>query len=361
MKQEGDWQKLSEVYQERGLVLALGAGVSYGCKIPSWEELLKRLAANLPGIDGLSFYQQLKEDGYSLPAIASVLEALYPENRFTHEIKNQLYRDFPFSEGIDKENRKRFIKFVKDENLTLAAVASFCTLRDGEESFIPNPRIHAIINTNYDQTLQAYMHARHRLEKRNRFGRWNVIRTIERPSAGSKYGSIPTYYMHGYIRFDKEIDNYRKGAADLRVLTEQDFFDFFNNPNALFNYTFLYLLREYPCLFVGMSLKDDNIRRLLHYSNKERKASHLKEGRKSATAERKSQRHFALIKYPTKKIEEKGKERVISLPQLAEATRVALKRLGVTVLWVEDYSEIRTRLRALYQSTTPKLKWAKVY
>ncbi|HEU0079649.1 MAG TPA: SIR2 family protein [Longimicrobiaceae bacterium] len=53
-------------------------------------------------------------------------------------------------------------------------------------------------------------------------------------------------------------------APDVRVFTEQEYFDFFNRPTSIYNYTFLHLLREFPCLFIGLSLKDDNIRRLLH-------------------------------------------------------------------------------------------------
>lgn len=339
--------------------MALGAGVSYGCGIPAWEALLARLADSLPGEKAALLYRHFKDDDYSLPVIASVLEALYVKKKsFTKAIKEQLYKEFPFSK-INRKNRAEFIEFVKGKNQTLASVASLCTLKDGADSFVPNPRIHAIVNTNYDQTLQAYMHARYKLKRENKFGRKHVIRSIERPSAGSVYGAIPVYYMHGYIRFDKAIDNYHKSASDLRVLTEQDFFDFFNNPSSLFNYTVLYLLREYPCLFIGMSLKDDNVRRLLHYSKKERRKSYQKEGEKSDAAEQRSNRHFALLKYPTKKAE--GRKKPVRLPELAEATEIALKRLGVSVLWLDDFSEIVERLRDLYQSTSPKPEWTEVF
>lgn len=37
------WNLLRARYRSRGLVLALGAGVSAGCGLPDWPELLRRV------------------------------------------------------------------------------------------------------------------------------------------------------------------------------------------------------------------------------------------------------------------------------------------------------------------------------
>lgn len=76
--------------------------------------------------------------------------------------------------------------------------------------------------------------------------------------------------MHGFLRFDQAARDLSKNAPDAAVLTEQDYFEFFNDPMSLFNYTFMYLLREPPCLFIGLSMQDENIRRLLYFSRMER-------------------------------------------------------------------------------------------
>ena len=55
-----------------------------------------------------------------------------------------------------------------------------------------------------------------------------------------------------------------------------------------------YLLCEYFCLFIGLSLNDDNIRRLLHYSKVEREHSFEREG-VSQPDEREIIRHFAIL------------------------------------------------------------------
>lgn len=112
--------------------------------------------------------------------------------------------------------------------------------------------------------------------------------TVERASAGpyaqseSERGSfvprrINIYHLHGYLRFDKKAGEPRK-ETDKITLTEQDYFDVFNDPTSIFNYTFLHLLREWTCLFIGLSMQDENVRRLLHYSAKERMESLMAEG-----------------------------------------------------------------------------------
>src|SRR6185437_9069910 len=97
-----------------------------------------------------------------------------------------------------------------------------------------NSLIHGIVTFNLDALLQAYVRAR--------YGR-HLLRTTERASAGKKPHTISLYHMHGHLRFDEMAGDLTKEAPDAVVLTEQDYFDFFNNPNSMFNYTFLYLLR----------------------------------------------------------------------------------------------------------------------
>jgi len=151
--------------------------------------------------------------------------------------------------------------------------------------------------------------------------------------------------MHGYLRFDKYSGDRTKEAPDVLVFTEQEYFDFFNQPNSLFNYTFLYLLREYSCLFIGLSLNDDNIRRLLHYSKAEREHSFEREG-VSQPDEREIIRHFAILPDWT-------------APEINDLTEASLKRLGTRVLWVSKFSEIPDCLGSMYEAAGGK--WRDVF
>src|SRR5205814_9304290 len=123
-----------------------------------------------------------------------------------------------------------------------------------------------------------------------------ILRTIERPSAGPRLGRINVYYPHGFLDFDSScIDDLRKESPDRLVLAEAAYFDFFNRPTELFTYTLLTLLREHTCVFVGLSMQDENLRRLLHYSFQERLTSYRVEGHDDLKGESRSIRHFALL------------------------------------------------------------------
>jgi hypothetical protein len=340
------WDKLEEAYKSRGLVLVLGAGVSMASGLPSWIDLLKRIADEFFAEDGDVLVDELRKDGYSLTFIASLLKSINPEPKakpFIEVIREKLYRDFEyFSIDINKKNHTDFFRYMYRKNKTLSAVGSMCVERikvGKTQRFIANPHIHAIVNFNLDALLQAYVVAR--------FGK-RLVLTVEHPSAGLKPGQwnksgvydrrIRIYHMHGYLRFDSKRGDPAKESRKL-VLTEHDYFDFFNRPNTLFNYTFLYLLREYPCLFIGLSMTDDNIRRLLYYS--------MEEGKEGTGKKAKAVRHFAIFK----RFEEE------SLNWITEKT---LLDLGTQVLWVDDFAEIPERLGNMYVSTG-KNDWESVF
>jgi SIR2-like domain len=120
------------------------------------------------------------------------------------------------------------------------------------------------------------------------------------------------------------------------VFTEQQYYDFFSRPYGVFSYTFLYLLREFSCVFIGMSMQDENIRRLLHYSMTDRR------GGKPVTPQTRP-RHFALLP-PT------------DSPRIDQFAALSLRRLGVRVLDV-PFQDIPTRLADIYG---PK-EWKTVY
>lgn len=332
---DAGWSDLATAYGDRGVVLALGAGASVQSGLPTWGELLRRISRRAFGEGGPALLRRLVEEGYRYPAIGSILEAECAATgvaaspaEFTHLIRHELYREFPFYPGgVDDANRGEFLR-VLGGNSTLRAVAGMCAMRrtDGE-GFAINPRVHAVVNLNLDALLRAYTYERYRTF---------ILKIVERASAGSYQGRISEYHMHGYLHFDHRYFGNVRREPGSRVFTEQEYFDFFDRPNSAFNYTFLYLLREYSCLFIGMSMLDDNVRRLLHYSRVEREQSYRSSGR-AERAERKSLRHFAVL----------GR---MDSADLCRITESSLRRLGVRVLWLDDFEELPARLRWLYET-----------
>jgi hypothetical protein len=184
-------------------------------------------------------------------------------------------------------------------------------------------------------------------------GRDAVYRTIEKPAATSQHARVNIYHVHGFLRFDHRIKRPDKESVSL-VLSEDEYFDFFNAPTELFTYAFLARLRENPCLFIGLSMVDDNLRRLLHYSKQERAASYMKERKDKRRAERRSTRHYAILR--DRHTDLAAKENDIWKAAMADT----LGSLGVRVIWITDYSEIVHELQTLYESTNEHA-WDSVY
>jgi hypothetical protein len=286
------------------------------------------------GSDGRAFVEQLIAAGTTLPAIAGILESKRPRGvAFLDLLSKNLYRDFPFHDVVIKEHQqRRLVKFVQDSNPTMRSVAALCARKASDTEFVSNEMIRAVVNFNVDSVLRTYIRAR--------YGSY-LFRTIESPSKIGRVGRIPIYHMHGFLKF------YRSERQDdddeVRcVFTEGEYYDFFNRPNSIFNYTFLYLLREFNCLFVGMSMTDENIRRLLHYSTSEYRQRALERG--AASPDRIALRHFAILKRS-------------GSAKIDELTDVSLRRLGTRVLWITDFAEVPQRIAYVYREED----WTKVY
>lgn len=317
------WTQLVRKYVDNGLVLCLGAGVSRGCGLPSWSELLSRIAESLPNSPPVT---ELRADGMSYPAIATLLRQEESPMEFAERVREALYRGFRFFPDGWKGRSEEFVKFM-ETNPTLRAVAALCAGPIGPSGLrMPNPRIHAAVTFNLDALLQEYIWARYG-EK--------FIRTIERATASPVLGRVSLYHVHGHIRFDSKWQDRTKNAPDALVLGEHEYFEIFDNPTAIFTYSMLHLLREHSFLFIGLSMHDDNLRRLLYYSRREIMQSYIAEGVKPEP--KKVNRHFAALKSPEN-------------PAMVKALEQSLLYLGVNVVWLRDYDEIPSKLRELYEN-----------
>ena len=326
---------LRKRYQDRGLVLALGAGVSTGCNLPNWTELLRRMGAHCLGAKGEFLVEELIKSGVALPAIAGILESkcARTEKLFLDLLSDALYRDFPFRNTITRDSQRReLVKFVQDSNPSMRALAALCAQKNQASGFVSNDRIRAVVNFNVDSVLRTYV--------RSRYGTY-LFRTIESASKLGKAGRIPIYHMHGFLKFYQSA-RFDDDEEVRCVFTEGEYYDFFNRPNSVFNYTFLYLLREFNCLFIGMSMNDENIRRLLHYSTSERRQRALE--REEGFADRVALRHFAILK-------------TSGSAQIDDLTDFSLRRIGTRVLWIKNFEEIPARMAYV----RGEREWADVY
>lgn len=332
-------------YKRKGLALCLGSGVSRGSGLPDWSGLLRRLAKRAYPRRKPEFYDNLCQSGLSLPALAALLEARIDEQKsaggFFEVLKNKLYQGSPLHKAADVSiaQKKLMARQKREPNTTLAAVGALCTVAS-EGGFAANPRIHAIVNLNFDVLLTTYLSAR--------YGR-GIAAAVDTALRGRGEESIPCYHAHGrisHIAHANPLPGRAEYSSDF-VFTEQQYFDFFNRPFSVFSYTMMFLLRENKFLFVGTALKDDNLRRLLHYSRSERRATleRFQRGR-SRDLPAWLTRHFL--------IECRAGNR-----ELEDEMERSLERLGVRTIWIDNWAELPQLMAKLYQSAGDD--WSAVY
>lgn len=263
--------------QER-LAVFVGAGVAFGCGLPTWEELIRRLAeAAFRGSDSE--------------------EAIRPFSPITRIriIRNAL--------------GERFNKAVADAlyaNIYTVSPAAIAIVAAG---------IRRICTYNFDDLLEEALTV-HGLPFESLEPGDKLNGTFE--------GTI-VFHPHGVLSATMTAG---ECAAQRVVLSEEDYHQLYSNPYSWANLVQLSLLMTYSCLFVGVSLTDPNIRRLLD----------------TCRALPIAHRHFAIMRAPTAGLM-RGSHKLEE--QLMRAHEFDLRSLGVEPIWIKDFAEVEQIFRYL--------------
>lgn len=331
-----------------GLVLAIGAGVSRASLLPDWRELIARLIEDRFGTRDL--FNALDNQRLDLSAIASMVREKYSsDEQFVETVRSCLYHDFPLLHSEAPDRSELLVRHVLKDNQTMRALAAMCATRTGPSrsdasafrthlGFTANPFVRAIVTFNLDTVLREYIEAR--------YGSPPLVRTIEGAASNRRVGRINMYYVHGNLRFDSKAGRVDKESSQL-VLTESQYFDTFNNPTSIFTYSLLHLLREHVVIFVGLSMTDKNLRRLLYYSHSERvRDLERKAVGSPEDKRRRSLRHLALLMRPRD-------------DRVRDSVELALESLGVRTYWYTSHDQVGQALGAIYEASGQN--WASVF
>ncbi|NJB83136.1 SIR2 family protein [Wenyingzhuangia aestuarii] len=220
-------------------VLFVGTGLSkrFLEKSYSWDELLSYISFELIGSD--EFYLDIKNKcyyngKYNLPKAASLLEKKFNEilegdrdGKFK-EVNDLFY--LKMKEGINVSRFKVYVSLL---------LTNYSINKDKKEEFELFKKIRknigSIVTTNYDNLIE---------------------RTFEfMPLIGNDillsnpYGSV--YKIHGCV-----------SSIDKIIITEEDYKDF-EKEYELIRAQLLSLFIHNPIIFIGYSIEDENIRKLL--------------------------------------------------------------------------------------------------
>lgn len=266
------------------LSIVLGAGVSVDYGAASWEALVSSFEKDVNELISLNFDNQIKSEIGTTDLIHTQLyKDLLPEDKFYNRIYQSLYSNFTSSKLI--------------EATTLYEIGSLLKRYSTKRNI-------KVLTYNYDNFFEQY------LDKHFSDVKYNIFFTEE----CSLNNSVPIYHIHGYLPYGQEIDkNYKKSIK----LTEDDYNFLYNSPYSWQIETQLETFRKNNCLFVGCSLTDPNIRRLLKLSIESKK------------------RHYALMS-----IKEMNPFELVIVSH-------HFSKLGVDIIWAESFKEYPQILRKL--------------
>lgn len=358
--------RLLAQYQKDGLVLFLGAGVSLGSGIPSWNSLIEDVLQQV----GIGDYDTVKRAFPSLltqfelaglraggqKAFAEILyDCLYEQPGFKH--LKSLLKSIPRGrEEQPKWSQWDDLRKELAKNETLRDVGDLLVLDDSEKrTLMRNPQIHAVLTVNADNLLELYCLAK-------TSGKHRLVTMVDRASVGDHPDATPVYHLHGTLdardenfrRTDSPCvgDNLQEITDDLLprlVFRESEYYETIAKPASFVNHTPQSYFQRLNVLFIGTSLDDLNIRRWLYSSFQERveqRTKYLRELHwkfyKDAKSEAKleSVRHFWL---------RSKKEEAISCER-AKWVDLVMSELGVQVVWCDDLCDMRRCIRELREN-----------
>jgi hypothetical protein len=312
---EGDWKRtreqqlqvLKSAHAKNDLVLCLGAGVSLDAGLPDWNRLLRQLLVALVG-GKLPRELEISDDEKiwlatrlgELQAGAPLLQARYVRaglgDKFAQTVSKLLY---------DGQVTPR-------KSLLLEAISKLCIPRRS------GPGVRAVITYNFDDLLEQNLDAvgiQHH----------SVYRDAEIPTQDE----LGIYHVHGFL--PRNVQPYDGLAESLLVFSEEGYHNLVLDPYHWTNIVQLNFLRESVGLFIGLSMTDPNLRRLLEIAAKKNKVT----------------RHFVFQKrLSTDSLftGEKAEIRTDAIKAFLQAHHTleegSLDELGLHIIWVDDYSEI---------------------
>lgn len=282
------------------LTLVCGAGVSVGAGIPAWNDLLISL------LD--SMIERLSKD-HSLNLGSNAAEEFNKRHGASALILGKYLKN-----NLGKDFRKK----VRDS--LYSAKVGTCGLIDAIVDLSRPQRdgkpLDSIVTFNFDGLIEENL-ASAKISSR----------AIYTEAIKHDPKELPVYHVHGYLpRTGKIPDN-----TDI-VFSEDAYHSQFLDSFSWSNLIQLNKLTQNICLFVGVSLTDPNLRRLLDVAwrkNPDKTLSH----------------------YIVKKLPRFGDvdDVLDDLARLLEEQDA--NALGINVIWVENYDEIPSLLRSVRQGS----------
>jgi hypothetical protein len=343
---------LKQAYKTGRLTLYLGAGVSMASGLPSWSALLATLYYTAVNADWEVKWKPfpnylyaigewwLKQSGEAPEVIAGKVHSyLNSESSFHQNLWDRLY--------LPWINQPPSAADLRKNNSLLRSVAELC------ESTNATNGLHAVVTTNYDSLLEQSLS--------DRAMKLRFKPVWRRDTELNRKAERGIFHVHGYIPY--------KGTGSKKddiLLTESQYHKAASDPYSWSNLTLIQCFSSSIGLMVGMSMTDRNLRRLLYALSQTQLRQNVYLVLKETEKPKMTRCDIKLInenatKY-AQQFSEYGFKKEAKAPgeiqevlgelvlQEKAMTEKALKRFGVTVIWVTDHAEVPVIVEALRAS-----------
>lgn len=319
-------------FEAEQLVVVLGAGVSVEYGLPSWDTLLQKLL--------LGSFSDGDDGGIGKSAVLAKLftKTFSPNPLIAARYLKHHYKEKKTNNAFEETVREALYETLDGEysSALFNELAQLC-VAPGK-----TPNLDSIITYNYDDILENHLDG------------LNIdipYRSISQVGVHANPGELPIYHVHGYLP--------RKGKltdSNLITLSEDSYHQQYGDTYSWNNLVQINKFRDRSCLFLGLSLTDPNIRRLLDIANQQRggnETQHYVIRKKHDREYLKEQLEKILSANPdilTEKSQASIKldEAVSDLIKVMETFETQDDRsFGIDTIWVNSYSDIPKILKAI--------------
>lgn len=299
---EKDWKDRREnllesakySFRETKSTFFLGAGVSMAAGGPSWETLLRKVMRHFKKLNKKEEFKKV----YSWCGMSPIILGRYVATDDSIDAVSNYLRSHVLYKNVRLE-----------ESDLISSICDAVLARD-DEYVVESHHVDSIITYNYDDLVEIA------LENRGA--------TVARISGKSKNyrQEFPVYHVHGLIPRNNP------GIITRPILSELDYHKIYKESFHWSNIEQLHALDRNTCFFIGMSMTDPNLRRLLDISRSETDNEC---------------RHYAFLRrndmFRTEDVE-KNKIHFNTIES-------QLEELGVHVIWYEDHNELPDMIRMI--------------
>ena len=280
----------------------LGAGISMDAGLPSWSAFMKNLIRRIQTRDA---NKKLTDLDY-----ADIEEQCFHSSI----IVGQFLKEYGSDEDIKNYARESlYEEYNQKTNKTQRLIDSIIHVI--EKQFPQN-----IITYNYDDLIESSL-----------LGRGNFIFETITGATIIKGSQLPIYHVHGYI----PNPNTAKLPEDI-VLTEESYHKIYQEPFHWSNIVQLNALNHTVCFFIGLSMSDPNLRRLLDISMKNRTSGNDNNNPLP--------QHYVFLRRQYLKKTCPGCHKNVSNEEVQERI---MNRLGLNVIWYDNFEELPMIIKSL--------------